>query len=98
MSTDLQVMKDLEDHAHFRAELYEISPESFTAEEVRGILDDMIRSKVAIEDHIREDFARLGEVEQTMLLDMLGKSGCGDRDWWRRMLMDGPVHRDFPTI
>ena len=56
----------------------------------------MIRSKVAIEDDMRESFAAFGEVEQTRLLDLLGKSGYKNRDWWRRMLMDGPRHREFP--
>lgn len=47
---------------------------------------------------MREHFATLGEIEQTMLLDMLGNSGCKDRDWWYRMLIDGPAHRELLTI
>ena len=47
---------------------------------------------------MREHFATLGEAEQTELLDMLGSSGYKDRSWWYWMLMDGPVHREFPTI
>ena len=98
MSCDIQAMKELEDYAHFRTGLVEYSPESFTAEELREILDDMIRSKVALEDSMREHFATLSEEEQTLLLDSLGTSGYKDRDWWYRMLMDGPVHRDRPTF
>lgn len=94
--TELKEMIELEDFAHFRAELVEISPESFTLNELKEILGDMIRSKVAIEDDMRESFAAFGEVEQTRLLDLLGKSGYKNRDWWRRMLMDGPRHREFP--
>lgn len=94
--TELKEMMELEDFAHFRADLVEISPESFTLDELKEILGDMIRSKVAMEDDMRESFAALGEVEQTRLLDMLGESGYKDRDWWRRMLMDGPRHREFP--
>lgn len=94
----IDAMCALEDYSHFCAELVEISPESFTIEELREILDDMIRSKVALEDSMREHFATLGEAEQTELLDMLGSSGYKDRSWWYRMLMDGPVHREFPTI
>lgn len=45
-----------------------------------------------------EDFAKLDEVSQTRLLDSFGASGYRDRDWWYRMLMDGPRHRDGPTI
>lgn len=98
MCSDIKAMSELEEFAHFRADLFEISPESFTIEEVREILNDMIRSKVAIEDDMRERFAQLSEVEQTVRLDELGQSGYKDRDWWYRMLVDGPIHRDFPTI
>ena len=97
-AADIEAMCELEDYSHFRAELVEISPQSFTLEELKEILGDMIRSKVALEDSMREHFATLGEIEQTQLLDMLGASDCKDRDWWHRMLMDGPVHREFQTI
>lgn len=98
MATDWQALEAAEDHAYFMGELAEISPESFTLEEKRGILDDMVASSAAIENALREEFAKLDEVTQTRLLDMLGTSGYRDRDWWRRMLMDGPVHREFPTM
>ena len=42
-AADIDAMCALEDYSHFRAELVEISPESFTIEELREILDDMIR-------------------------------------------------------
>ena len=83
--------------AYFRAELARISPGSYTLEEKKQILDDMRTTAVAAENAMREDFATLSEVEQTMLLDLLGASGFRDRDWWRRMLMDGPLHRQNPT-
>lgn len=95
---ELRTMCELEDYAHFRAELVELSPESFTLEELKEILDDMIRGKTAIENNLREHFATLKEAEQTQLLDMLGTSGYKDLGWWNRLLMDGPIHRDFPTI
>lgn len=98
MATDLKELQEAEDIAYFRAELVDISPESFTFEEKRQILDDMLKSSAAIEDAMREDFAKLDEVAQTKLLDNLGESGYRDRDWWYRMLMDGPRHRDKPTI
>ena len=95
---DWQTLNEAEDHAYFMAELVDMSPESFTLEEKKAILDDMIESSTAIEDAMREDFARLDEVTQTRLLDSLGALGCRDRDWWYRMLVDGPRHRAFPTI
>lgn len=94
----IEAMKELEDYAHFRAELVEYSPESFATEELREILDDMLRSKVAHEDSMREHSATLSETEQTMLLDSPDTSGYRDRDWWYRMLTDGPVHCSRPTI
>ena len=97
MATDLKALQEAEDHAYFMAELVDFSPESFTFEEKRQILDDMLKSSAAIEDAMREDFAKLDEVAQTRLLDSLGASGYRDRDWWYRMLMDGPRHRDKPT-
>lgn len=98
MKENWKDLEDAEDHVYFMAELVDMSPESFTLEEKRQILDDMIKSSAAIEDAMREDFARLDEVTQTRLLDSLGGSGCRDRDWWYRMLMDDPRHRDRPTI
>ena len=97
-AADIEAMCELEDYSHFRAELVEISPQSFTLEELKEILGDMIRSKVALEDSMRERFATLGELGQTQLLDMLGASGCKGRDWWYRMLMNGPMYREFPTF
>lgn len=58
--TDWKTPENLEDYAHFRAELVELSPESFTLDELRQVLDDMIESKVAIEDGMREHFATPG--------------------------------------
>ena len=98
MATDWQTLEEAEDHAYFMAELVDISPESFTLEEKRKILDDMLEASSAIENRMRGNFAELDEVTQTRLLDSLGTSGYRDRDWWYRMLMDGPKHRDKPTI
>lgn len=98
MATDWQTLEEAEDHAYFMAELVDISPESFTLEEKKQILEDMWKTSSDIENRMREDFAKLDEVSQTKLLDSLGTSGYRDRDWWYRMLMDGPRHRDKPTI
>lgn len=94
----LEEMKEAETLAHFRAELVDISPESYSLDEKKQISEDMDASSAAIEDAMREDFEQLDEVTQTKLLDMLGASGTRDRDWWYRMLMDGPKHRDEPTL
>lgn len=96
--TDWKTLEDAEDLAYFRAELVDMSPESFSFEGKRQILDAMIASSAAIENALREDFAKLDEVTQTRLLDSLGTSGYRDRDWWYRMLMASPVHRDRPTF
>lgn len=98
MATNWQTLEEAEDHAYFMAELVDISPESFTLEEKKQILEDMWKTSSDIENRMHEDFAKLDEVSQTKLLDSLGASGYRDRDWWYRMLMDGPKHRDKPTI
>ena len=43
------------------AELVEISPRSFTLEEKQRILRNMIEASTAIENAMRDDFARLDE-------------------------------------
>ena len=45
------------------------------------ILDEMIQSEMAMEGRMRENFAVPSEVNQTMLSDLLGKSGYKERDW-----------------
>ena len=98
METNFETLCEAEEHAHLMAGFVEMSPDSFTTEQKQAILTELIESKVAMENSMRESFSRLSEVEQTMLLDSLGKSGHRDRAWWHRMLMDGPVHRDLPTL
>lgn len=45
--TDWKALEEAEDHAYFMAELMDISPESFTLEEKKRILRDMIASSSA---------------------------------------------------
>lgn len=78
MVTDWQTLEEAEDHAYFMAEPVDISLESFTLEEKRKILDDMLEASSAIENRMRDDFAELDEVTQTRLLDGLGTSGYRD--------------------
>lgn len=73
----------------------DMSPENFSLEGKRLILDDIISSSTAIENALREDFARPDEAR---LLDGLGTSNRRGRDRRRRMFMDSPQHRDRPTI
>ena len=87
-----------EDHAYFMAELMDISPESFTLEEKRQILADMVRTSAALENAMRDEFAELDEESQTVLLDTMAAVGPHDREWWYERLVDGPRHRDFPTL
>lgn len=75
--TDWKALEDAEDHAYFMAELVDISPESFTLEEKKHILHDMIESSTAIENAMRDEFAELDEVAQTRLIDDLAADGPG---------------------
>ena len=112
MATDWNVLTAEEDRAYFMAELVDISPESFTLEEKQKILRDMVAASAAIENAMRDmvaasaaienamrdDFARFDEVTQTRLIDALAEAGPRSRDWWHRMLVAGPRHRDGITI
>lgn len=80
--TDWKALEDAEDHAYFMAELMDISPESFTIEEKKQILHDMIASSSAIENAMRDEFAELDEVTQTRLIDDLAVDGPRSREWW----------------
>ena len=97
-NTEWTALEDAEDHAYFMAELMEISPESFTLEEKKQILRELITSKAAIENAMRDEFAELDEVSQTRLIDALAAEGPRNREWWYERLVDGPRHRDFPTL
>ncbi|MCR8908646.1 hypothetical protein NW198_08470 [Thermophilibacter sp. ET337] len=97
-NTEWAALEEAEDHAYFMAELMEISPESFTLEEKKRILHDMIASSSAIENALRDEFAELDEVSQTRLIDALAAEGPRSREWWYERLVDGPRHRDFPTL
>lgn len=96
--TDWKALEDAEDHVYFMADLMDISPESFTLEEKKRILRDMIESSTAIENAMRDEFAELDEVTQTRLIDDLAADGPRSREWWYEVLVDGPRHRDFPTL
>ena len=98
MATDWNALTAEEDRAYFMAELVEISPQSFTLEEKQRILRNMIETSAAIENAMRDEFAELDEVTQTRLIDDLAADGPRSREWWYEVLVDGPRHRDFPTL
>ena len=75
MTEDWEALKDAEDLAYFRAELAEVSPGNYPLEEKMRVLEDMREVSSEIENGMREDFARLDEVTQTMFLGRLGASG-----------------------
>lgn len=83
---------------HLRVDLAELSPESFMPDDLREILGDMIRSKATMENCLREHFLTPTEAEQAMLLVSLGESGCRDRAWWCRILMDGLRPQGLPDL
>lgn len=98
MATDWNALTAEEGRAYFMAGIVKISPESFTLEEKQEILRDMVAASAAIENAMRDDFARFDEVTQTRLIDALAGAGPRHRDWWHRMLVAGPRHRDTITI
>ena len=58
MTENWKDLEDAEDLAYFRAELVEISPESFTLEEKRQILEDMWKTSSDIENRMRDCASR----------------------------------------
>lgn len=96
----LEEMKEAEALAYFRAELVDISPESYTLDEKKQISEDMDASSAAIEDAMREDFAKLDEVTQTKLLDMPCASGIESPQWWWDVLVGegDPLYRELEPL
>lgn len=96
----LEEMKEAEALAYFRAELVDISPESYTLDEKKQISEDMDASSAAIEDAMREDFEKLDEVTQTKLLDMLCASGIESPQWWWDVLVGegDPLYRELEPL
>lgn len=98
MTEDWKKLKDAEELAYFKADLVDISPQSYSLEEKKRILDEMVDSSSAIEDALRADFNTLDEVAQTKLLDALAAKGPESREWWRRLLVGGPDPQDLPAL
>lgn len=98
--TDWKALENAEDHAYFMADLMDISPESFTLEEKKQILRDMIESSTAIENAMRDEFAELDEVTQTRLIDDLAADGPRSRNGGTRCSWTAPgtaTSRRLPT-
>lgn len=83
--------------AYLRGEIALLSPQSYTLEEKRQIIEDMDRATANIEKFMREDFRRLDEVSQTKLLDLLGTSEQESREWWRDLLMGDSENPELPN-
>lgn len=61
MDKDWKALTEEEEIAYFKTELVGISPQSYSLEEKEQICEDMGRPSAAIEDAMREDFAKLDE-------------------------------------
>lgn len=88
---------EAENIAYLRGEIALLSPQSYTLEEKRQIIEDMDRATANIEQFMREDFRRLDEVAQTKLLDLLGASGQESPEWWRDLLMGDSENPELPN-
>ena len=100
MTEDLRKLKEAEALAYFKADLVDISPESYTLDEKKQISEDMDASSAAIEDAMREDFEQLPPDARAKLPDMLCASGVESPQWWWDVLVGegDPLYREFEPL
>lgn len=70
----------------FRRDIMEYTPESFSAGQVIDLLHEQRRICDAMEQGVREDFARQAPRLQERLLDSLDGAGGHERKWWENYL------------
>lgn len=66
----------------FRRDLMEYTPESFSGGQIIDLLHEQRRICDAMEQEVREDFARQSHRLQERLLDSLDGAGGHERKWW----------------
>jgi len=81
---------------YLRADICIASPESYSLDEKRKICEDIDASNAEIDAAMRADFESLPDFAKKLLLDMLGKPGTPERDWWERILLDFDGIPDMP--
>lgn len=83
--TELPSMEKLsrrEEELEFLRDVIEYSPESFTGEQIVDLLHEQRRIHDAMDQRVREDFARQSPELQERLLESLDGAGGHDRLWW----------------
>ena len=70
----------------FRRDLMEYTPESFSGGQIIDLLHEQRRICNAMEQGVREDFARQSPRLQERLLDSLDGAGGHERKWWETYL------------
>lgn len=70
----------------FRRDIMEYTPESFSGGQVIDLLHEQRRICDAMEQGVREDFARQAPRLQERLLDSLDGAGGHERKWWENYL------------
>lgn len=80
--------------ADFRADLALYSPESYTTEETARICRDLLDSRRALVDAMREGFMGLPAARRAKVLDGLCRSGTQTPQWWWDTLVGdgGPLY------
>ncbi len=78
----------IEDHelVYFRADVCLGSPQSYSLEEKKRICEEMKASTKAVDAAMRADFWSMPAEARSLMLDMLGASGCETQQWWEELL------------
>lgn len=83
----LESLRKRGEELDFRRDLIEYTPESFTGDQIIGLLHEQRRIYDAMEREVREDFATRSPELQKRLLESLDGAGGHDRLWWETYLI-----------
>ena len=83
----LNALLNAQDMAFFRGQLFQESPESFTLEEQKQVINDMILTTQALYNAYREDFAEWPESERIDFFEDLRINYPKGFDWWFDILL-----------
>lgn len=86
-----------EELAYFKGDMVIDNSESYTAEEKRAVLMEMLEATIAVQDAMHEDFMSYTPEERQALLNVCVGSGTASRAWWKNMLLGYEDMPDYPA-
>ena len=78
--------REAEELLDFKRDLIEYAPESFTGDQLVDLLREQRGICGAMDEIVRDDFARREPMFRERLLDSLNGAGGHDRSWWKSYL------------